>query len=39
MIRKFNDQRGGALAWKPLKYYYDQDSDKDSFRTQELEKI
>ena len=28
-IKKFNDQRDGALVWKTLKQYYDQDGDKD----------
>ena len=38
-INKFNDQRDGALAWKTLKEYYDQDGDKESFGTQTLEQI
>ena len=38
-IKKFNDQIDGALAWKTLNKYYDQDGDKGSFGTQALENI
>ena len=38
-IQSFNDQRDGALVWKNLKEYYDQDGGKQPFGTQALEQI
>ena len=38
-IKSFKEHRDGALAWKVLKEYYDQDGDKESFGTQALEQL